>query len=468
MADVQVETVGERIRRLRTAAGLSQAQLAGKDFSPSYISLIESGRRAASPDAISTFSRRLSCDESTITGGQPSEWRRRIDLELLYAKLARRHGEAGSALERLTQLRDDPELDQAAIDEIHFELASVHEALGDVDAAVDLLVPLLNGACGGTKTQPVTEVGIRLCRCLMDGGDARAAVRFGDQALTTSETQGLAATEEHLRLAATVLAAQFQDGELLAAAARARELVALAERSGGPGGQAALLWNAAVIAEARGRLNDAVRLSRRALALLSEQENIRDLPRLQYTVAGLLLSSDPGDVDTALALLNVALPALRDLGSTVDLGCWEIERTRAELALGRPGEAELFARQAIDHLTGHPLPETVRAHLLLGDCLAVPGHSDQAVAEYTRAAEVLAEVPPSRHAAVLWRDLADRHARGGALAASLEAYRRALDLGGIRAGMPLTDFGRDQPAVGPLTEFRAATVPSGAGRGHTS
>lgn len=463
MHDLNGAQIGERVRRLRLDARLSQAQLAGEELSASYVSLIESGRRVPSPDVIRVLARRLRCDESLISDGRPSERQRRIELELDYVKLVRRHGEAHTALERLVRLRAEKGLDPETLDEIDYELAGIHETLGNLDAAVDLLVPLLERCIDGTNARPVVRVGVKLCRCLLDGGDARAAVRFGERALATAEAQALAGSDEYLRLAATVLYAQFQDGELLTSATRARELVALAERCGTRGGQAALLWNAAVIAEARGHVDEAVRLSRRALALLSEEGSIRDLPRLQSTVAGLLLSADPANATEAVALLDTASAALHDLGSAVDLGCWELERTRAELLLGHPAEAEGFARHAVRHLDGHTIPECVRAHLLLGDCLAVQGHSDQAVAEYTRAADLASALPPSRHVAALWRDLGDRHTRRGATTAALDAYRQALDLGGLRSGLPLPEHGEGHGMTLAVAQFRAAATPAPEG-----
>ena len=41
-------TLGQRLRALRLERGLSQADLAGHLVSPSYVSLIESGRRLTS------------------------------------------------------------------------------------------------------------------------------------------------------------------------------------------------------------------------------------------------------------------------------------------------------------------------------------------------------------------------------------------------------------------------------------
>jgi len=50
---------GRRVRDLRVGAGLTQAQLAGADFSKGFISLVETGRTRASLRAAQIFARRL-------------------------------------------------------------------------------------------------------------------------------------------------------------------------------------------------------------------------------------------------------------------------------------------------------------------------------------------------------------------------------------------------------------------------
>jgi transcriptional regulator with XRE-family HTH domain len=52
-------SLGERLRELREARGLTQRQLAGSDFSKSYISLIEHGRARPSIDTLALFAARL-------------------------------------------------------------------------------------------------------------------------------------------------------------------------------------------------------------------------------------------------------------------------------------------------------------------------------------------------------------------------------------------------------------------------
>jgi transcriptional regulator with XRE-family HTH domain len=50
---------GQRLRQLRQATGITQAQLAGRDFSKGFISLVETGRARASLRAAELFAERL-------------------------------------------------------------------------------------------------------------------------------------------------------------------------------------------------------------------------------------------------------------------------------------------------------------------------------------------------------------------------------------------------------------------------
>ena len=98
-------------------------------------------------------------------------------------------------------------------------------------------------------------------------------------------------------------------------------------------------WNAAAVAQGRGRLQDAVRLTDRAVALLGEQEESRDLPRLRIHYAWVLLNQAVPRADEALDQLDRASadPALA--GSRLDLGTAATMRGRAYLLLGRVDDA---------------------------------------------------------------------------------------------------------------------------------
>src|SRR5947208_10797722 len=87
----QMSTFAERLRDLRRAAGLSQTELAGDGISPSYVSLLESGRRRPSPAVAALLAAKLGCSTSELLDGEPSERDRRVQLEIAYAELTLRH-----------------------------------------------------------------------------------------------------------------------------------------------------------------------------------------------------------------------------------------------------------------------------------------------------------------------------------------------------------------------------------------
>src|SRR5207302_8830697 len=64
--------VGARIRSLRTARGLTQAQLAEPQYTKAYISMLESGRTRASMKALEHIAGRLGVQPSDLLGGPPS------------------------------------------------------------------------------------------------------------------------------------------------------------------------------------------------------------------------------------------------------------------------------------------------------------------------------------------------------------------------------------------------------------
>src|SRR6266542_1045169 len=64
--------VGARIRSLRTARGLTQAQLAEPQYTKAYISMLESGRTRASMKALEHIAGRLGVQPSDLLGGAPS------------------------------------------------------------------------------------------------------------------------------------------------------------------------------------------------------------------------------------------------------------------------------------------------------------------------------------------------------------------------------------------------------------
>jgi transcriptional regulator with XRE-family HTH domain len=96
--------VGARIRSLRTARGLTQAQLAEPQYTKAYISMLESGRTRASMKALEHIAGRLGVQPSDLLGGSPSPAAPQFDLLEARRLVEEGHGQdAISILEALEE-----------------------------------------------------------------------------------------------------------------------------------------------------------------------------------------------------------------------------------------------------------------------------------------------------------------------------------------------------------------------------
>ncbi len=420
-----------RLVRLRVAAGLSQTALAGEDLSPSYISLLESGKRSPSADVVERLARRLGCSLNALQDGRPSERERRIELEIAYSRLALAHGEAKDARDRLSTLLAEESLGRQQEDDALLYLGRSHEALGDLPAAIANLLPVFDRARRGQSHLPICLVGIDLCSCYRDAGDHHRSVEVGQLAFDSAVAQGLAGTEDYYRLAATLMWSYHEAGDLLHAATWAQSLIAEVETSGPAEGQGAIFWNAALIAEGLGRLDQALHLSQRALARMGEGTNSRDLARLRVATAVLMLSTEPPQVTEAWHTLQGARETIADLGSQADRAQWENAAAVAQIHRGEIAEAEELSARAWRRVGADDHSLATELLISRGDVAVAGGRSTAARAHYRDARSRLGQVAPSRATARLWRELGDRLRESGEAEDALECYEGALSASGI-------------------------------------
>jgi transcriptional regulator with XRE-family HTH domain len=426
-------TFADRLKTFRRAAGLSQTELAGDGISPSYVSLLESGRRTPSPAVAALLAAKLGCSVSELLDGEPSERERRVQLELAYAELALRHEGTATAIDRLDALLSEADLGATERSEALLLLGKAHELQGDLPGAISVVLPLFEDARQGRGPQPVTKLAWHLCHYYRVAGDLGRTVAIGEQALDACREQGLKGTEEYFKLAATVMLAYADRGDEVHATTWARQLIAEAEAAGEPSGQAALYWNASILAEREGRLDDALQLSRKALARLGELGDSRDLARLKLDSASVLLAAEPPLVSDARDALERARNELRRLGSELDVAEWEHLRSTVSLLDGDVDQAQSLARSALDRLPQDAGAENLcLAHRALGDALAARGRRSDAVKHYMIALDLQSVGFPGRAASLAWRDLAERLLAAGDTEAAIRAYRGALDAVGVR------------------------------------
>ncbi|HEY0119704.1 MAG TPA: helix-turn-helix domain-containing protein [Cellulomonas sp.] len=429
-------SIADRVRELRLAGGLSQTALAGSDFSPSYISLIEAGHREPTDAALVVLATRLGTTLEYLKLGEDGPNEARARAELGFARLDLANDDAGAALLRIETLDLSRVTSSLRVEAL--ELAGAcYESLGDLERATEILEPLLAEERAQAHHIDAARIAIRLVHAYLESGDLHRSVELGEAELAELVAEDLTGTDEHLRLGSTVLWAYVERGDLLYATHRAAELIRLAESLGSARGRGSVYWNAAFVAQERRDYQLAQRYTERALALLSEGESDRDLPRLRLNYAWLLLRSEPAEPEAALEQLRRAAPALEIIGSVVDQARADGEFSRALLLQGDAVEAERYSRQAIERLGNSPRLETASAHLHLGDALHAQGRSDEASQDYQWAADTLGMMAASRQSAAAWRELGDRYRTHGDVDAAVRAYDHALSEAGFRVSIPL-------------------------------
>src|SRR5277367_1999531 len=85
-AAARVPRLGERLRQLRVAAGLTQTDLAGERFSKEYISQIERGKTRPTRETVEWLAARLGVDPTFLASGVSTDERARAEAILARAE----------------------------------------------------------------------------------------------------------------------------------------------------------------------------------------------------------------------------------------------------------------------------------------------------------------------------------------------------------------------------------------------
>src|SRR5919202_6595986 len=101
--ETQVETIGQRLRRLRTERRLSQRELSSPGVSYAYISRIEAGTRQPSVKALRMLARKLGVSAGYLETGSELNAEEERELRLADAELKLRLDEDASEAESVVQ-----------------------------------------------------------------------------------------------------------------------------------------------------------------------------------------------------------------------------------------------------------------------------------------------------------------------------------------------------------------------------
>jgi tetratricopeptide (TPR) repeat protein len=429
--------------------------LAGDALHPSYVSQLESGRRAPTEAAVALLAERLQVQPEVLTGVADDDVELAGTVALAEAALGLGRAEEARALLEPHAARLRPRTRAGLDTRLAYAYATALERCGRLEAAIGVLEQLVDSAAA-RGASPSTELVVSLMRCSRDAGDLARAVDVGEAARARLHRGASPDLAAHAELVSTLAGVYSERGDLVRASLLLDEIMTRADQSGSLEEQASAYWNAAITAVERGRADEAVLLCDQATLLTRLTSDLRAQARLAVTQAWVLLAQQPPRASDARTLLRDAMPRLRQHDTSLSVASAETELARCELLLGRPSVAARVARSALGRLSPEHLVERARALAALGEALHAGGDADAGLIALDESAALLSQAGASRESAAAWRHLSDVHAARGDTERALGAAHQALDLLGLRGTAP------DTIPSAALTTARAG---SGSSRG---
>ncbi len=425
--NIDAALVGTRIKLARQRAGLTQGEAAGDQMSTAYISRIEAGQRRASADLLVALANRLGCDPEELLAPDEDvaarEHLARLTLELDYAELDQRTGQAESALTRVDALLADTDLPAELAVKARFLRGQALETTGRLTSAIKTFEDVV--ALSGDALFRIRAL-LALSRCYREEGDLARACEIGERAAELVSAADLHGSAEGVQLAVTVAAAHFERGDVNHALRMCERAVESAERLESPLARASAYWNSSAMYQRQGNLTNALPLAQKAVVLLEQTHDARSMARLRTQLGLLQLAMDPPEVEgAALNFEQARVEMLHNDASPFDHGRNDLGRARCRLLIGDAEEAERLAEDCFEAVREHNLMLSAQALCVLGQVAATRDDIDTAVARFRRALLVLDGVGAEREAAQLWFELANLLQEYGAIDDAIEAFRKA-------------------------------------------
>jgi transcriptional regulator with XRE-family HTH domain len=403
---------GRRLKRLRVARGLSQADVVGDGMSTGHLSRLESGDRRPTERTVAYLAQRLGVEASDLTG--PSDGRSLTGV--LAAVASAPPGTDGTAaLSRAVD--EDPGEDPAARWQALWLLSRAAHRAGDYELERTRLLQLVALSRLLEAPDLRTRSLVRYARCTRALGDMRTAEPAAVEALSVARAAQLCVADTLAALLA-LIGIETEVGRWEAASRHVEELEReLLPRA--PAAQAAeALWTAAVVSNRQG--DDATALARldRALSLLDGAEDLTLWAGLRAAATEAALQMSPPRVAAAERWLAEAAAVLDLIGTPAQLQ--ELRALQAHLAFAqdRLDDARALSRAVLSEEDLRlPYRDRVRLSVLDGRLTILAGRVEEGVAALRRLARQATESRNLDLAAHVWQVLAttlapDAHSPG--------------------------------------------------------
>jgi tetratricopeptide (TPR) repeat protein len=423
----QTETIGQRLRRLRTERRFSQRELSSPGVSYAYISRIEAGTRQPSVKALRMLARKLGVSAGYLETGSELGAEEERELKLADAELKLRLGEDPSAAEKaVTEVLDEAVMagDTTAATRARTTLGLAAAQQGDDEKAIALLEEAIASAEMSPRDRP--DVFATLGQSYVGQGMPSRAVELFERSLAQVSEEAPDDVSAHVRFASYLSSALSDMGEPERAETVMSEALDRAEGFSDPYTRVRLYWSLARLSEFKGKYVAALDYTRRAIALLQATDDSLHLARAHLLSAWIMGAQ--GNADASGRHLELAERLLGPHPEPIDRARLRTEQAKRAALLGEGDEAVARAREALELLGDSYELDQGSAAWALAEGLALQGDVDKAGKEFDRAVKLLSDNRRLREAAQAARGWGRMLRNAGKEAEALDVLERATDL----------------------------------------
>src|SRR6266511_2052502 len=422
--------LGERLRQLRVAAGMTQTELAGDRFSKEYVSQIERGKTRPTGETIQWLAERLGVDASFLAHGVSADERGRVDSALARADAlleARRNDEALAEFESIRSAVLATGMPELEVRVLSGE-ATVRMRLGEVREAI----ALLEQARGLSEKESFSDVEradvmFRLGVARFKLNSIQTAIGLFDEALKLAERSEIPSDQLRSNILAWRSRCYQRRRDLEAAREDVERALELAEGLNDKRTTADVYFQASYIADREGHWVLARSYAERAKAAYEELSDRGNLGRLLNNLGGINFLL--GHPEEAIGFLKDAVRIALEVGNDAEAAHAVNGIAQVHLRTGNVERAEEQARYALE-LLGDRVDEVAEignAQLVLGRALLEQSRLDEAEQAFRAGETAYDQLSSASHRASVWVALGDLAARRGDDRTAARLYRQAAD-----------------------------------------
>ncbi|HEY3543491.1 MAG TPA: tetratricopeptide repeat protein [Gaiellaceae bacterium] len=422
--------LGERLRQLRVAAGLTQSELAGERFSKEYVSQIERGKTRPTRETIEWLAARLGVDAGFLANGVATDERGRLEGALARAEAlfeAARNEEADVEYESLVPQARSMGVPELAVRAL-VGAGKTRMRLGRLREGLDLLNDARGIVEGGSFSDlERAEVFYALGVCRYQLNSIQTALGLLNEALALSERSGMPSDS----LRSSILSWRSRCWRRMRDYEAAREdierALQLAEDADDPRTIGAAFFQASLVADREGHWVLARTYAERARAAYEELADRVHVGRLTNNLG--TLNFLLGKTEDAVAQLKEAFSIALDNGLDQDAAQAVSSLATINLRTGDPAKAAEQAEHALRLLEGHEdyLDEVGNAQLVLGRAHLERGMLDEAEQSFVAAEATFEQLGSASHRAAVWVARGDLAAKRGDDRLAAHLYRTAAE-----------------------------------------